>query len=1424
MALSSDRWKIITPSNYTWEQEALQYIRDRLPDSELYHAWTNFEFISDDGSINEVDLLIFTPCGFFIIEIKSKPGTLTGDTMTWNWGKGRKSSIIDNPLFLTNRKAKKLASILRRQKALQKMKLPFLRPLVFCSALELEFQLSGLAGYHICLPDESKYAAGRGIMNALKTGIYPGSPPHASSVVDRPMARAITQAMEQVGIRPSQRTRRVGVYNLGELLYQSPTDSYQDWAATHSSIESIVRRVRIYNIAPKSSERDREFTHRAARREFQILEEIKHQGILEIHDFFEHDLGYALIFHHYPDALRLDHFLAQRADSLTIDVKLNLLRQIAETLQYAHQKRLIHRSLSPQSILVTEADSDSPKIKIFNWQVGFRRSSGGSTRDIPRLTPTSHLDQFIEDAAMAYLAPEAVSDPELGGEQLDIFSLGAIAYHLFSGRPPATNGLELREKIREGSGLCISEVMDGVVEPLQELIQLSTYPESSVRWETVAEFLSQLDDVEEKLTRPDPDYIPNPLDAKVNDRLEGGFIVKGRLGKGSSATAFVVEKAGREVVLKLANDIEHNDAIQAEAATLRKLRHPGIIEVYQDVMISNLAGFTMQKVEVDSQKKEKKEKEVETLTQWLRREGLLSIDFLQHFGEDLLDAVNYLERKGVPHRDIKPDNIVVGQTGAGSRLSLTLFDFSLSDAPFDRLRLGTPRYIDPFLDDRKRWDLYAERYAAAVTLYQMATSAFPVWGDGMSDPSLSPDCEVTLNDTLFDPSLRDGLTEFFRKCFRRDARKRYDNAEEMLRAWRRIFDSIDQPISTTTEDEADFETWMATAPLVLITEIGALPLTARAVNALERINVMTIKDLLSISQWRLSRMQGVGIRTRREIVKIVNLLRPRFPEVAPAAPSAPDPVSESDDGRLIVIGIDLLSQQIVNLGQQEKREDERVILHAFLGLDSSGNFTAAALEWPSQAKIAREMGLDRTRIAEAIAVARERWRRNPSITRLRDAIVTIIDGHGGSMTLLELCEATLNARGCVASEPRRSRLAAAVIRAAVAVERDADSPRFNERRLENGRILITQFVDVAGYVDQIGRVADELARLDPIATPARALERLREISTPDSIAPLADVRLVKLATAASSEAALSSRLEIYPVGLAAVTALRLSLGALIGVGDLTVEMIQERVKGRYPKAEPIPHRPELDDLLAEAGIAMTWDAGKRVYQWDQAAQIEPSSSTASRGALISPASFSASGSDTIELRPEIADARILDHKLRRAAAEGSFLALTVAPERLLDAENALLDRFDLERHNLDQLFLQVMREQAAHYRVDWGVALRADAAPHDSRDWRNLMIFVSRCVPIIEERLSRSEKTLLLVYPGLLSRYGRIDVLERLRERITTPGGGLHGVWTLIASDDQMLPKLDQVPVPVISSNQWARLTKEWIEGGHQNNHLKQRS
>ena len=155
MAKASN-WTTMTQSKYPWERDALEFVRQRFPSHDPYRAWANFEFIADDGSINEVDLLVFTPQGFFLIEIKSRLGRLFGDAGTWTWETDRRLATVDNPLFAANLKAKKFRSLLERQKAVQKKGgLPRVEALVFCSAPELRCELQGNARFHVCLRDRA---------------------------------------------------------------------------------------------------------------------------------------------------------------------------------------------------------------------------------------------------------------------------------------------------------------------------------------------------------------------------------------------------------------------------------------------------------------------------------------------------------------------------------------------------------------------------------------------------------------------------------------------------------------------------------------------------------------------------------------------------------------------------------------------------------------------------------------------------------------------------------------------------------------------------------------------------------------------------------------------------------------------------------------------------------------------------------------------------------------------------------------------------------------------------------------------------------------------------------------------------------------------------------------------------------------------
>ncbi|WP_058553873.1 BREX system serine/threonine kinase PglW [Thiohalocapsa sp. ML1] len=1419
--VSQGRWIEITPSEHPWEREALAFLRERLPDQEPYRAWTNFEFIAGDGSINEVDALILTPKGFFLIEIKSRPGHVNGDASTWTWSADGRRFTDDNPLLLANRKAKKLADLLRGTRALKQQPAPFLEARVFLSADDNRVRLPEHVARLVHTRDRAgagERNSGRGIVDALTR--WPDDQPPRRRV-DRRIANALTRAMEEVGVRPSQRARQVGDYRLERLLFEGP--AYQDWCATHVALDKDKARVRIYVVEPGASAEARASIVRAAKREYAILHGIAHPGILRARAYTEHERGPALIYEYVENARRLDHYLAEHGERLSVGQRIELLREIAEAVRYAHGKRLYHRALSPQNILVLDADSPAPRVQLLNWQTAAREPA--ATRGTGfGISATSHIANFVAEESAVYMAPEALAERGEAGEQADVFSLGAIAYHLFAGVPPATSFYELCEKLREGKGLRIAAALDGASERLDSLIQFSTYPEVTGRLDTVADFLDELTRFEDEITTPDPKEgrVHDPSQAKPKDILSDGLVVKRRLGKGASSVALLVDNGGKEQVLKVALEPDDNARLAAEARALSQLRrHPFIVQLHEQRDYQGRSGLLMEKAGD------------RTLQQRLAQDGPLQLELLQRLGEDLLQIVDWLEQEGIPHRDIKPANLGVALMGKTEQLHLVLFDFSLAETPAENIRAGTVPYLDPFLALRRppRWDFHAERFAASVTLYQMATGSEPIWGDGQSDPAVL-DAEATLDADAFDAALREPMAAFFRKALRRDYAARFDNAPDMLAAWRAVFSGAERAEVATEHGEG-------TAPVTpleratldtLLTELG---LTPRALNALERAGLHSVRDLLHYPMARIRRLRGVGTKTRRELAECMEALAERFPEAAAEPKQVPPDEAEAPAQPDETPRIDALAALLVPAGRgTDAEQNARAVAH-LLRLAA-----AAADAWPSQSTVARELAVNPATVSNALAGARRRWLKTGAITGLRDEIVALLDARGGVMTAAELCEALLASRGSEQAEPLRSRQARAVLRAAVETERDRAGPRWILRRADQptGLLLARDApADDAGgaidgerladYAEALGRRADALAAEDPLRPPGRALEALQAVVPVPGVAPLPASRLLQLAAGASRTAAVSTRLELYPRGMPAPRALKLALRALSGVRQLTPAQVRERIAARYPEAEPLPPRPALDELLRAAGSELRWQPAPPAAAGHQAA---PAAAAPEAGVYVAPLrDFTTVLSSTRFTSPTAVARHFdavpadqvtldqLDRRLRHSIEHGQFLALTVSPARCLAAERTLAARFALDVLSLDRLLIRHMQAFAADKQVDWRMVLAADAVPAaeraESRDWANLQRVVRAALPGVSAALAAAPRHVLLTNPGLLARYDQLALLGALCEQTGRPGGP-PGLWVLIPTDGQSTkPMLDGRPVPVFTTAQWARLPDLWL-------------
>jgi hypothetical protein len=336
-------------------------------------------------------------------------------------------------------------------------------------------------------------------------------------------------------------------------------------------------------------------------------------------------------------------------------------------------------------------------------------------------------------------------------------------------------------------------------------------------------------------------------------------------------------------------------------------------------------------------------------------------------------------------------------------------------------------------------------------------------------------------------------------------------------------------------------------------------------------------------------------------------------------------------------------------------------------------------------------------------------------------------------------------------------------------------------------------------------VDDTMAQADPLLTPPRVIEELQGVTRPEGDPVPPPDRLLRLAAAVSQVAALSSRLELYPRGMAAARAQKLGAGSLVGPRLLTVPEMRQRIASRYPQAESLPGRPQLDDLLQEAGLERIWDdsaaEGQGAYR-PRPVTADPSHTSSTLSC------FSTAEQPGILLTPEAEATRALEDRLARAIRERRFLLLTVAPRYLLRAEEEIMQRFPVARMSLEGLLIQAMQTAAA-LGARWEVVVKADASAPESADWRRLLALVRRAMPTVDQTLRGAERPVLLVYPGLLARYDQIQLLERLREACAQTGGG-PGFIVLIPADAQ-----HHLPVPVILASEWARIPEAWLENVH---------
>ena len=1441
MDVNDPKWVTVSDSEHSHEREALAWFRRALPNSPVTRAWSNFSFAGRDGRMYEVDLLLLTPAGFWLIEFKAHPGTISGDQSTWQWEPPNGGfKTFDNPRILANKKAKVLKGLIESTKAMRSasgIRAPFLQELVFLSDPGLTVRLSQQGRHAVFGRD----AADGDEIPALRSKIG-GVVAHVSSLepdpsgrpkrrVDRPTSEAVAAAMEQIGIRELTSRRTVGDYRLLELLedVDGSVDSgvtFQDFTARHASID-LIRRARVYPLEHNATDEAHSVARRAARREFELLTAIDHPGILRPVEYVDSDRGPTLLFDYDADAVPLHHWLdiPSVADDLTVEHRLGLLRQIAEAVHHAHQRGVSHRNLAPATILVGGLPG-ATSVKVTNWHAGARISQG-TLASASMTRATEHGSALGTVDASFYRAPEYAQEGARSS-LCDVFSLGAIAALVMTDSPPARSVAAFDKMILSTGYVDASAIGDNVDGDVVDLIAEATMADPGGRLPSVADFLVGIDLLEEdRRVTTDVGEISEPeiLDAKKGDTVGGGrFEIVHRLGSGSTAIALEVldtTNAGRRCVLKVASSPELNERLDEEASALESLRHPRIVELLSEplsidghrVLVLSFAGQT-------------------TLAARLADQP--GAELAQRFGHDLLDALQHLEERGVSHRDIKPENIGIVLTGARDELRALLFDFSLSRASLDALDAGTQGYVDPFLKTRGRWDLHADRYSAAVTLFEMATGTRPRYGDGSAHPA-TIEAGPTIEPTMFEPSAAKGLAAFFASALAREVGERFDTAAEMLRAWDRAFE-VDSP-STDIEKEPENAARppsAAKAPTLAetyedideateaTTPLAALDVSRKAINACERISVTTAAELANTPRGTIRGLRGIGARTKRELLTLNGSLAAFFRANGTDLGSLPEELepeielTETPATTSTSAGSALVAAATRLLPAVDASETNRRTLEYVLDFPIDPEREPLVSRWPSQKEPAAEVGVTTGRVAQLLTEARQQWSANPMVETTAALIAEELSVRGGLASINQLTSTIARGepQGPSGDAALHRRAAGALVRAALYAEKSAETPRWEVRRRDQFAVVASEAAEDSGapssqmladYAVGLAQATDEAVEAAGVVDARQLATILHRIPRPTGTASFDDGHLVELATDISATAAVNARLEVYRSGMSARQALQACRRSFVGVNQVKPEEIADRVGTRFPEAELVPSRPELDRLLIDAGIDLQWSEEAFFF-------VRPPSDLSETGTATT---FRRPESDVFGARPvsaqDVDSAKDFDSTLQSWLGDGSVRLLLTNP-RDLKRSAEQLSQLEVTVLDFDELLLDRLISATASGKPSWDVVTRADAGGPSGNDWVKLQKLLGRELAGLTEDLFATEGTVVLHSLGLLARYDRVNQVAQWLEALHTRSGSLSGLWLLIpGGDDAAAPMLGNEAVPVVGPGYWRNIPREWL-------------
>lgn len=267
------------------------------------------------------------------------------------------------------------------------------------------------------------------------------------------------------------------------------------------------------------------------------------------------------------------------------------------------------------------------------------------------------------------------------------------------------------------------------------------------------------------------------MDQYIGKLLDNRYEILERIGTGGMAVVFKGRdhRLNRLVAIKilkddLAKDAEFRRRFHDESQAVAMLSHPNIMAVY-DVSRSEQVEYIVMEL-IDGI----------TLKQYMQRKGgPLSWKESLHFITQIMKALSHAHGRGIIHRDIKPQNIMVLRDG-----SIKVTDFgiarlaSAAQSTLTQEALGSVHYISPEQARGSRIDGRSDIYSAGVVLYEMLTGRLPFEGDTPVSVAIQHINSIPLAPRELNPDIPKALETITMKAMAPKVENRYRNADDML--------------------------------------------------------------------------------------------------------------------------------------------------------------------------------------------------------------------------------------------------------------------------------------------------------------------------------------------------------------------------------------------------------------------------------------------------------------------------------------------------------------------------------------------------------------------------------------------------------------------------------------------------------------------